>query len=706
MKYLTDSNILRISNSPAELNYQSVPYDTEYNYKLTNKSNPFADLGAWFGYYFNDDNSLAFNGPNVISQEIPVNAAKYMSKTILVINGKKYEKFNNIEFEEKLGTLSIIASLKTKDFDLKITKSLLFSSSEDALITLDIKGKTKIDLEVELWNESLVYKKVKHASSNNEDDKKQWIQYFDKVTIKDNEVIFNFKPLVNKQVKEVFKMSFHSQLEPIDRVSIDNTERILICLNKYLIKANKSIDIKLNWYESFYFNKKKTEVSFSQKNIDKIKAEHLERWKSYVKKLGNNPKDKTVAYKAFVTLIGNWLAPNGVIKTDMMIPSRTYRDFIGAYAWDSFKIAYGLSYVDPVLAQKAIITMFDHQIRKSDKVRPQDAGMIPDCIFFNYSKQRKGVGENWNERNTKPPLAVWATLKVYENSKDIEFLDQIYSKLRRYMSWWQNNRKADEVELLCYGATVDKNNDPKNPKSIIEAASWESGMDNAPRFDWDRMKVINKYQDKKIIGYTINQASICLNSFYYQELVSMAKIATILDRPKEAREYEKQAKVLKNTIDKYMYSQKDGFYHDVSLEKLEPLDGYGLSVESFIPMYEKIASKDKAMKSISQLNSDNFLSAFPFPTVALNNERFDQYDYWRGPVWISFMYFAIKGIHNYVPSKGKLFKKQVISILNSKKHLNQPLRENYNSVNQDGLSTTNFSWTASMLIALIKEIKD
>jgi putative isomerase len=38
--------------------------------------------------------------------------------------------------------------------------------------------------------------------------------------------------------------------------------------------------------------------------------------------------------------------------------------------------------------------MFDFQIEDNDAVRPHDVGMIPDCIFFNYSPARGGVGPN------------------------------------------------------------------------------------------------------------------------------------------------------------------------------------------------------------------------------------------------------------------------------------------------------------------------
>ncbi len=34
--------------------------------------------------------------------------------------------------------------------------------------------------------------------------------------------------------------------------------------------------------------------------------------------------------------------------------------------------------------------------------------MIIDALFYNFDEFRGGDGINWNERNSKPPLAGWA----------------------------------------------------------------------------------------------------------------------------------------------------------------------------------------------------------------------------------------------------------------------------------------------------------
>lgn len=705
--YYFESGINRFSKSEAELNYQRVPFDNKYNYKLTNKSNPFADQGAWFGYYLPNENKLSFFGPNVISQEIPVNLSKYISNTIFKINGKR-KKMSNFYFEEKHGQLLIKSKIKSKDFNINIIKSLVFVSQEDALISLEIKGKSKINLEVEVINEICAYKKIKYKSTNNKNEPNDWLVYLNNIKLGNNKIIFHLDPLINKKEKETFQISHSDNIELISKFENEeqNNIKYLYKFNNFKIKKNTTLNRKINWYESFFFNNKKNYLEFSQTSIDKKRLDTINRWKQYVSKFSHlDINEKIISIKSIYTLIGNWLGPNGQIKSNTIIPSRTYADFIGAYAWDTFKIAYGVCEFDPKLARDTINSIFDHQLKKNDLLRPWDYGMIPDCIFYNYSIDRGGSGLNWNERNTKPPLASWSVLKVFQKTNDIEWLKKIYPKLLLFKDWWNRTRRARSTEyFLSYGATLDYRNDVKNKKSILEAISWESGMDNAPRFDWDRMTIFENYVNQNLVSYVIDQISVCLNSFYYIELISINKLNVILEK-KENKKLNNLSKELKNNINKFMYSNVDNFYHDIKYNVKKPLIEYGLSIETFLPLYGKIATKNNANNFIKSLNVKNFLTPFPFPTVARNNERFDPTNYWRGPVWVSFLYFAIIGIQNYNKSLALKLKRKIISILTAQKHLKKPLRENYHPLTQKGLSTTNFSWTASMLISMIKEIK-
>lgn len=102
--------------------------------------------------------------------------------------------------------------------------------------------------------------------------------------------------------------------------------------------------------------------------------------------------------------------------------------------------------------------MFDFQL---------EDGFIVDCVY------RDTTIEAHNYRDTKPPLAAWAVSKVFGISKDTLFVKEMYPKLKKYHEWWYMKRDHDGDGLCEFGSTDG---------SLI-AAKWESGMDNAIRFD-------------------------------------------------------------------------------------------------------------------------------------------------------------------------------------------------------------------------------
>lgn len=96
-------------------------------------------------------------------------------------------------------------------------------------------------------------------------------------------------------------------------------------------------------------------------------------------------------------------------------------------------------------------------------------GMIIDCIYTDPTEN--------NARNSKPPLVCWAVNKIWEASADKAFLAEMYPQLLAYYKWWYDKRDHDRNGMCEYGAT----------DGTLEAAAWESGMDNAIRFDDTKM---------------------------------------------------------------------------------------------------------------------------------------------------------------------------------------------------------------------------
>jgi putative isomerase len=515
-----------------------------------------------------------------------------------------------------------------------------------------------------------------------------------------------------------------------------------------------------------------------------------QRWQNYLQQGLTNQTSRLsqrLAVKTIETLNGNWRSPAGEIKHDMVSPSVTARWFNGAWAWDSWKHAYAMANFNPDVAKDNIRAMFDYQITADDALRPQDAGMVIDAIFYNKDAQRNGSGGNWNERNTKPPLASWAVWQVYQHTDDLNFIKEMYPKLVAYHDWWYRNRDHNQNGLIEYGATKHPaHNTPQGkisfkvqyttpPNDIVlgqcdkhkdnwyhcaginlynqildngqyqqldigaqHGAGWESGMDNAARFgfineaqlqkyatknqlsltqarvDWQVRFFENTAQNGELLGFSINQESVELNSYLAKEKQLLSNMATLLGKSQKAAQYQQQATQLTQRINQCFYDDKTGFYYDIKITATtydqqscegELLVKRGRGPEGWSPLWANLADEKHARKVIeTMLNPLEFNTKIPLGTAALSNPAYHSDTYWRGRVWLDQFYFGIRALKNYGYDKQARMLSDKLYQNAKGLTANGAIRENYNPETGAEQGATNFSWSAGHLLMLYQDL--
>lgn len=693
------ANILNYhSIAEAELNFQTngMEQDADFNYKLTNKANVFSDYGAWHGFYLPGVQNNSFFGPLIIDQEIPFNAGQYFSNFTFNIDGVLQVPKNQKTFSFP-GKLVIEQNYHR----FSVVKELIMVDGRNSLIRTRIINKTNSPLALTIAVDGIAYQEIKYSSKN---DKNDWKSILKNIVDGKNTVQFNYNSLVNAKVPENFCLFYDRPISNFKAEKTNNEWKYNFTLKDFKIESNKTTIM----YEAQAFDFKATgKTSINFKEAEMYFEKNEKRWNRYLSNLEKHiaPKYMKLAVKCAQTLISNWRSPAGAMVHDFFVPSIDYTDFIGAWSWDTWKFAVGISLFDVSLAKSCILAMFDHQITAKDSLRPQDAGMIPDCVFFNKHAERQGTGNNWNERNTKSSIAAWSVLNLYGIDHDVDFLKKIYPKIKAYNRWWNNNRSYERNNILQFGATIDKLNKWSDKKTIIEAAAWESGMDNAPRFDWTQTDALKVFNDKKeLVGYVIDQASVDLNAFNYLELVSLAKIAKVLKLTNEAEAFTQSAKKIKAWINTHCYDEKQKCYFDVKIKDHKLVNAQGKADECMVCLFANAADEDKALDVIKQLSCDNYLTYVCFPSVAKDSPKFEPTNYWRGPVWLDQWYFALKGLSNY--KHHSMAKKLMVESLEHMQGLlkDKCIMENYNPLDGTGLATTNFSWSASMILMALKDI--
>lgn len=708
------SNILNIHGNPKEYTYFKPIKETDKS--GTNYINSFIDLGAWHGYYQPDVKEYklygGFAGPFYIAEEYAVNLSDSFNK-ISIENTVTKERYDLAKSEATFNYYPGKLEQKyiLKDFTLKL--ELIFVSNRSALIKSEIINTSGKELNLSLnWTGNMYNEYQNWSDSENRYKSTKLNNSLEKT---DTGVKVNFenrRDTWDYLIKDgaEFKITHSSNVDT--KIVGDSYTSQLYTIS---ISPNKNFTHYMT--ETFTFTEVEAKeeienIKAALKDPEKAFASNEKRWNGYLNKAIDKSGERynKIAVKAIETLTTNWRSSAGAIKHDGVTPSVSYKWFNGFWAWDSWKQAVATVYFNEELAKNNIRALFDYQIQADDKIRPQDKGAIIDAIFYNADEERDGDGGNWNERNSKPALATWAVWEVYKISGDKEFLKEMYPKLKAYHEWWYTNRDHNKNGVAEYGGMVHRFNN--SPEEIILAAAWESGMDNAVRFDVEGygkddigVKVFeNKDKNSKLVGYSINQESVDLNSFLYAEKIDLAQMAEILGEKEDSENFYKSAAQLKEYINDKMFDEATGYYYDLQFDEAgntKLLVNRGKGTEGYIPLWANAADKEKADKVVKNILDENVMNTYlPFPTAAKDNPKYNPTKYWRGPVWLDQAYFGVIGLDNYGYTKEA--QELTVKLFERSKGLLEggAIRENYSPETGEGLHCSNFSWSASVYYLL------
>lgn len=420
---------------------------------------------------------------------------------------------------------------------------------------------------------------------------------------------------------------------------------------------------------SFYTGEKELSAGLQKAQLalsnpqEGLKA-NKERWEGYLTKIlrkDMKPEYDRIAVKAVVTLISNWRTHRGGLLHEGIVPSHAAYYFVGFWAWDTWRFSAALAKFDPELAKDNICAMFDYQ---------QPDGMIIDCIYTDPAEN--------NARDSKPPLVSWAVDEIFTHANDTAFISEMYPQLMAYYKWWYNKRDHNRNGMCEYGST----------DGTLEAAAWESGMDNAIRFDDAKMLKNNGAED----AWSMDQESVDLNAYLALECKLLKKFASILGVTFDGPDYSSQ-------VADYFFDKEKGFFFDRRLKDGSFIQEPGC--EAYTPLWTEVATADQ-VKAMLPLLTDTakFSTYIPFPTVAADNPKYNPRGYWRGPIWLDQTYFAIRGLRNY--GYNKMADEYTLQVFDRLQGLKEgaPIHENYGTHTGELLKAPHFSWSSSHLLML------
>ena len=340
-------------------------------------------------------------------------------------------------------------------------------------------------------------------------------------------------------------------------------------------------------------------------------------------------------------------------------PARSFYE--GFWIWDNAKHVWGFMEWDIPLAKENIRILFHRQNPKTGQL----PFLLPDA----------------HGPSAQPPLFSWMAMELYRRDKDAAFLREIYPALAKWNRWWFAHSDKDGDGL------------PEWPDNLA------SGWDDSPRWDTDRKAGIGN--DSGAARY----AAVDLNSFLVVDLRNLAAMANVLQLEAASKRWTEQADDLAKLVVGKLYDPSDNLFYDADTRG--GVFNKILTPACFMPLWAGVPiSKDKAAAMIEKylLSERHFFGAYPFPTVAYSEARYDaagSSGYWRGPIWLDQIVFMLRILDQYRSvlrtDSAEEARRRILGMV-----LKHGFHENYNS--QTGAPGTHsrehFSWSAAGVIAI------
>lgn len=373
------------------------------------------------------------------------------------------------------------------------------------------------------------------------------------------------------------------------------------------------------------------------------------RWRAWFERapIVHEERREKYAY-AWWVMANNLVSPAGYVKYEAMMPTKAF--YVGAWLWDSALHAIAFRYIDAELARNQIRVMLANQLPD---------GMLPDAIFD------EGVVSEINHpihaKVTKPPIMAWAALKVHETDPNPDFLKEIYEPLKRENAWWFRHNDDDNDGIVQY------------------THPYSSGLDDSPL--WDH-------------GLPVESPDI--NTYLVIQMNSLAKMAELIGRDDEAKEWRRKADELTQRMIEHLWDEEKGIFNALHNEKPIPV----LTPFHLYPLWTGQLPKEINEKLLAHLQDPSeFWGRFALPTVAYNDPAYNPDKMWRGPVWANINYFFIEALNAI--GEGQLARELRGKTLNM--IARQPgMREYYNSQSGEapGSAAPIFGWSAAVFIEL------
>jgi glycogen debranching enzyme len=385
---------------------------------------------------------------------------------------------------------------------------------------------------------------------------------------------------------------------------------------------------------------------------------------------------------------------------DFVSPSPTSYPF--QWQWDSAFHAIALLAVDPELAKQEVRCLLKGA---------QPDGFLPHMLLWDKQRHAAALSEYsivladpFYTATVQPPVLARAIWRVYQATKDQQFLAEVLPPVLRFFRWLKAYRDPDDDHLIA----------------IIQPD--ESGLDASPKYDVlmqlgdlapedfcaglkaSMARLFEAYEPHRedpgrLLGLDVfNWEDVMVNTIYADGLQCLGGLCRAAAYPPaEAAEFERRARRVLTALEEKCWDERVGVFWD--LYGYEEQRAHTLTFSSLFPLALESLDRHLVWRLVEEhlLNEREFWLAYPVPSVAACEPSFDPEfqtrAIWRGPTWMNVNWYLYWGLraHGYPDLATELAKRSVAMVgLGG-------MREFFNPFSAEGYGAQDFAWTGLVL---------
>jgi putative isomerase len=391
------------------------------------------------------------------------------------------------------------------------------------------------------------------------------------------------------------------------------------------------------------------------------------------------------AYDAMQTILA-WNIIYDPEKDRMITPvSRMWNTGWGGYVlfcWDN----YFASYMYSVISRRHALA---NAIEITNEIT--ENGFVPNFAAAGDIKSRD---------RSQPPVGSMMVKEIYRAYPEKWFLAEVFDKLLAWNRWWPEHR--DEKGLLCWGSDPYKmvpNQKTSYEMNNMQAAKYESGLDNSPMYDGVRFDTVK---------HKMQLADAGLTSLYIADCRALSDIAQELGKKEIADELARRAEKYSVSLQK-LWNEEEGIFLNQNTVNGEL--SHRISPTNFYPLIAGTAtqSQAKTMFTKNYYDINKFGGKWVMPSIARRDSGYKDNEYWRGRIWAPMNFLVYLGMCNYdLPAERKDLSDKSMNLLMNEWLTKHHVHENYNAETGDGddnqSSNAYYHWGA--LLGMIQMIEN